>query len=118
MSFSDGINGFTRKLVTKSKADFVSVCGEVQRSVVHGSELTGAPGQPVHTGRLKASWIGEFKDEKTFELTTDVPYAPIIEDNARGAQLRSAVGGFHSVALTEAGFPAIVAHVAAQQSAT
>lgn len=115
MSFSDGVNGFTSKLEAKNNAVFVGVCAEVNRSIVHGSEITGATGQPVDSGRLKASWIPEFKDEKTFELTTDVPYAPIIEDNARGATLRSTTGGFHSVAMTEAGFPHIVAHVVAQQ---
>jgi hypothetical protein len=29
---------------------------EAQRSIVEGSELTGAPGQPVDTGFLKGSW--------------------------------------------------------------
>ena len=111
MSFRDGIAGFSVKVETKSRRVFAGVCAEVQRSVVDGSEITNAPGQPVDTGRLKASWIGEFKDEHTFELTTDVPYAEVIETNARGAQLRSSVGGFHSVALTKAGFPAIVATV-------
>lgn len=114
MSFSDQVKGFTAKVDAKNKRVFVGVCTEVQRSVVEGSEITGAPGQPVDSGRLRASWIGEFVDEKTFELTTDVPYAPIIEDNARGAQLRSSTGGFHSVKLTQAGFNNIVGHVVAE----
>lgn len=116
MSFRDGVAGFSAKVETKSKRVFAGVCAEVQRSVVNGSEITGAPGQPVASGRLKASWIGEFVDEHRFELTTDVPYAEIIETNARGAELRSSVGGFHSLSLTQAGFGAIVAHVVQREA--
>lgn len=114
MGFGDRIALRVDRAKTKAKTAFPRICAEFQRSVVDGSELTNAPGQPVDTGRLKASWIGEFQDENHFVLSTDVPYARIIEDNERGAQLRSSVGGFHSVALSVAGFGAIVDHVAAQ----
>ncbi len=114
--FRDGIAGFSARVETTSKRVFAGVCAEVQRSVVDGSEITNAPGQPVDTGRLKASWIGEFVSDHEFQLTSDVPYAEAIETNARGAQLRSSVGGFHSLALTEAGFPAIVATVVAREA--
>jgi hypothetical protein len=100
------------RLRTTSKALFVGTTTEVQRSIVEGSEITGAPGQPVDTGALKASWIPEFVSESEWQTTTNLDYAPIIEDNLRGATLRSPVGGFHSVKRTVAGFPRIVEHVA------
>jgi hypothetical protein len=84
---------------------------EVQRSVVLGSAITGAPGQPVDTGNLKASWIGEFESATAWALTTKTEYAPFIEngENAYGPfTLRSEVGGFHSVKLTRAGWGRIV----------
>lgn len=117
-AFGDQIAGFTRRVETKSKAVFVGVATEVQRSVVNGSPLTGAAGQPVDTGRLKASFIGEFKSATEWELTTDVPYAPAIEDGVGQfgpLTLRSETGGFHSVKLTAANFDRIVEHVVAQQ---
>ena len=39
-----------------------------------------------------------------------LPYARIIEDNFRGAVIRSPFGGFHSVKLTNRGWHAIVAY--------
>lgn len=117
MSFSDQVKGFSVRLDAKvTHRVFPAICAEVTRSGVHGSEITGAPGQPVASGRLKSSFIPEFKSASVFEITTDVPYAPIIEDNARGAQLRSSVGGFHSWELTRVGFPHIVAHVVAEMA--
>jgi hypothetical protein len=99
------------------RRQLVEVTQEVQRSVVEGSELTGAPGQPVDTGTLRASWVGRFVDRARWELSTNVEYAPHIENggNARGPfTLRSAVGGFHSVKLTRASWGKIVATVAAR----
>lgn len=90
---------------------FLGVTSEVERSVVEGSELTGAPGQPVDTGTLRASWAGTFASPSRWSLSTNIEYAPVIEDNARGATLRSAVGGFHSVKKTVLGFPNIVTAV-------
>lgn len=89
---------------------------EVQRSVVEGSAITGAPGQPVDTGNLRASWIDEFRGPLVWQLTTNVVYAPFIEDgaNSRGPfTLRSEVGGFHSVKLTAAAWDRIVASAVA-----
>jgi len=73
---------------------------ETLRSIKEGSGITGAPGQPVKTGRLRASWKSVRKNQWAFDVSSDAPYAEIIEYNTRGATLRSRVGGFHSVAIT------------------
>jgi hypothetical protein len=79
-------------------------------SIVQGSPITGAPGQPVDTGNLKASWQiveGPLRNE----ITTNVVYAPQIEDGSRAGRalvLRSQVGGFHSVMLTRVSWGRIV----------
>ena len=115
MSFSDDIARFNAKTRTKLQALFVNLASAVKGSVVDGSPVTGAPGQPVgqygpgyHQGRvggtLKASWVLDFPTPTTAEISTNVVYAPVIEDNIRGARLRSSVGGFHSVKYTVAGF--------------
>jgi hypothetical protein len=116
MAFRDGINGFIRRVEARHRSVFVGVCTAVHDSIVNGSAVTGAPGQPVDSGNLKASWVPEFVDANTFQTTTNVEYAPIIEHNLRGATLRSSVGGFHSVALTVAGFDRIVASEVAKAS--
>jgi hypothetical protein len=114
-SFDEQINGFVLKVETKSRAAFVGVTTEVQRSVVFGSELTSAPGQPVDTGNLRDSWIGEFLDAWTWRLTTNVLYALYVEENVRGVVFKN--HGPHSVQLTILHFPRIVAAVAAREAA-
>lgn len=120
MTFSEDIRRFNLKVERLTHEVFASEAGivaETMNSIVFGSPLTGAPGQPVDTGRLRASWQAEFPDETTAIISTNVPYAPIIEENIRGAQLRSAVGGFHSVKLTILGFQRIVDNVVTRLSA-
>jgi len=113
-SFDDALNRFALKLDARSRAVFVGVATEVQRSVVHGSEVTGAPGQPVDTGNLRDSWIPEFTSPTTWQTTTNVGYAPIVEHNLRGVTFRN--HGPHSVALTRVGFPRIVTKVTADMA--
>lgn len=108
-AFDDALKRFAVKVETQSQAVFVNVASAVQHSITDGSAVTGAPGQPVDTGNLKASWHLEFETPTSALISTNVEYAPIIEYNERGATLRSKVGGFHSVALTRAGLPLIVA---------
>lgn len=108
-AFKEDVLRFTRTVEAKHKHVFAGIATAVHDSIVNGSAITGAPGQPVDTGTLKASWQPEFIDANTFQTSTNVEYAPVIEDNLRGATLRSSVGGFHSVALTVAGFDRIVA---------
>ena len=81
------------------------------RSIVDGSPVTGAPGQPVLSGALRRSWQIHYLTPLVAEIRTRLwHYAPQIEDGIRvtvhGQQpmaQRSAVGGFHSVKLTIAG---------------
>lgn len=113
MSFASDLAAFSGKLQKRANDVFVGTAIAVKDSVVNGSPITGAPGQPVDTGALKNSW------QLTFESPTSAlvasggdgveSYNRVIEDNLRGAKLRSAVGGFHSVALTVAGFDKLVA---------
>lgn len=84
---------------------------EVTRSVVEGSTITGAPGQPVDTGNLRSSWQQSDVSPYVREISTNVEYAPYIEDGGNDVAaftLRSEVGGFHSVKLTEAAWGDIV----------
>jgi hypothetical protein len=62
----------------------------------------------VSTGNLKASWQLTFESPDAALISSNVEYAEIIEDNIRGATLRSKVGGFHSVKLTIAGWQRLV----------
>lgn len=104
------MRGFDRKVQQQKRWLPRNVAAHVHRSIVTGSEVTAAPGQPVASGALRDSWKLRYRSDGTAESTTDSPYAGIIEDNERGATLRSSVGGFHSVKLTRAGFSAIVEH--------
>ena len=117
MGFRDELRQFTETVKTREQAVFTGVVDECHRSIVEGSELTGAPGQPVDTGNLKASWQKTYETESSATIATNVGYTPFIEDggNSRGEfRLRSEVGGFHSLALTIAGFDRIVDTVTAQ----
>ena len=118
-TFAGDLAAFVRFAERQTRAAFVRTTEAVQRSVVDGSELTGAPGQPVRTGALRASWIGEFVSETLWRLSTNIAYAEAIEDgktdratfnSGRGAP-RSEVGGYHSLAHTIAGWPRIVEFV-------
>lgn len=134
MSLGDDLRLFRDKVHRRSRDVFVGSVNAVHGSVVDGSTVTAAPGQPVDTGNLKASWIESFPGEWVGETATNVVYAPAIEEGqqapyttspservieetgqiisvAGGAQvtpgpmtLQSKVGGFHSVKLTRAGW--------------
>ena len=118
MAFADDLQRFTLKMRGRTGDVFVGVAAAVKDSIVNGSPITGSPGQPVDTGFLKNSWQLVFDSPTLALIETDTVYAPNIEDGiaASGKQmhLRSAVGGFHSVALTRAGFQRIVNTVVAE----
>ncbi len=111
MSFAAEIDAYARRL-----ADWEyrlhSIAGDlVFESIVNGSPVTGAPGQPVDTGNLRASWQREIHGPLSQSIATNTVYAPAIEDGARGSKaltLRSQTGGFHSVKMTVAAWPRIV----------
>ena len=106
--FADALRVFFGKTERLTVAAFANVVSATQDSIVNGSAVTGAAGQPVDTGHLKDSWTPNFESPFVATITTNVEYAPIIEYNVRGATLRSAVGGWHSVAMTVAGFQRLV----------
>jgi hypothetical protein len=95
---------------------------EVLRSVRDGSEITGAPGQPIETGRLKRSWHEVRESDFERQVITKIWYAPAIEDGQQRAYtlksgkavtprpivFKSSSGGAHSVALTHASWDKIV----------
>lgn len=110
--FSGKMREFAVLVDMRSRAVFVNVASAAKDSITDGSPMTGAPGQPVQTGALKGSWQLRFESPTRAVISTDKLYAPAIEDG-QGPHgpltLRSPVGGFHSVALTVAGIPALVA---------
>lgn len=121
MGFADDLRIFAAKVQARNQAVFVNTCAAAKDSIQNGSPVTGAPGQPVDTSNLKASWQLTFDSPSSALISTNVVYAPFIEEgvapvrsgNVTGTTkqrltLRSPVGGFHSVALTVAGLSRIV----------
>lgn len=113
MGFEADLERFTLKLDATYATLLPEVALAVQESIVVGSPITGAPGQPVDTGNLRASWNLTLEPEWA-EIITNVEYAPFVEDgvNQHGPMtVRSLVGGWHSVALTRINFDRLVDHV-------
>lgn len=97
---------------------FLGCVFAAMESIKVGSPLTGALGQPVDTGNLRNSWQLEFdapRNPQRAEIGTRVQYAAAVEDavGPHGPVVygKSGVGGSHSVKLTVAGFPNIIADV-------
>lgn len=123
--FSQDVSRWLAKVEQRRTQLFMNTASHVQRSIVDGDPLTTAPGQPVDTGYLYNSWILEFKGQ-TAQISTNVAYAPVIEENDRSAYnkqgklpdkaelgpgrkpKKSTVGGHHSVRLTQLHFDRIV----------
>jgi hypothetical protein len=113
VSFEGDLKLFAGKVLARHKQVFVGSVQHVHTSVVDGSPVTGAPGQPVDTGNLRASWIQSYPAEYIGEVSTNVEYAPAIEDGIGPfgpMTLRSAVGGFNSAKLTRANWDRVVEH--------
>lgn len=115
MGFIDK-SGFKATLRSRGKDQFFGMANEVARSVIDGSEITGAPGQPVDTAALKTSWIPAYTSPTTFQMTTNSEYAQPVEDGvgSKGQPVTygKKTGGSHSVKMTEAGIQAIADKVA------
>lgn len=115
MSARDDMNRITTRIEARSRTHLLGCAVEALRSIKVGSELTGAPGQPVDTNNLRNSWQMEEVSPTAVEVSSNVEYALPIEQGVGPhgpLTLRSSVGGFHSVALTLAGFQRISDHVA------
>ena len=105
------IDAFERKIEKRIKDIHAKTAFAIRDSVKDGSAVTGAPGQPVDTGNLKNSWQLAFPSQLLARLTTNVEYAPGIEEGVGPSgpmTLQSPVGGFHSVKLTRASFQGLV----------
>lgn len=114
MSFANDLNRFTERLERQRRDIFVGVAVAVHDSVVEGSPVTGAPGQPVDTETLKESWTLSFPSATLARVITNVEYAEPVEEGIGPygpMQLRSEVGGWHSVKLTRAGYQHLVDQV-------
>lgn len=105
------------RVKTKTRVIYEGARQKAFVSVVFGSEITGAPGQPVDTTALRTSWYIRNESPTSDVTATQSPYARQNEDGiARpgGGEYRllSPVGGRWSVALTVAGWPRLVQNVA------
>jgi hypothetical protein len=105
--FNKQLTAFVRKVETTSQAIFVNTASAAKESIVNGSSLTGAPGQPVDTGNLRNSWQLTFESPTSALISTNVEYAPFVEDNVRGVTFKN--HGPHSVKLTIQNLDKIVA---------
>lgn len=128
-AFADQVRQFSAKADQTTRDVFANVVDAAHSSIVNGSTVTGAPGQPVgqygpgyHPGEvggvLKASWQVVFDSPTSAEIMTASPYAVQNEYGISATDgpyvQRSTEGGRHSVALTIAGFPLLVADEAAK----
>lgn len=118
--FGGTVREWTLKVQARNHDVFVNTVAATLESITEGSRVTGAPGQPVQSGRLKGSWGTQWTSETSAIIATNVIYAPFIENGVswQGTPmtLRSSVGGFHSVALTVMNFDRIVAAVTAGEN--
>lgn len=110
--FSKGLADFHRKIAAFDASLLDEVGDLMYQSIVYGSALTGAPGQPRKEGDLIASWRKERPSETSVAVVSDSPYARPNEDGLREGGKpyvqRSPVGGRHSVKLTRRGLQRLV----------
>jgi hypothetical protein len=105
VSFNGDVLRFVNKVDRVTHDTFVGTVAGLFESIVEGSALTGSPGQPVDTSDLKTSWQIEFESKDAARVLTNSDHAEPIEygiGEYGALELRSAVGGFHSVAATVA----------------
>lgn len=118
MEFHRGLKTFV--MVAAEQLQDVLIAGtlRVHESIKVGSPLTAAPGQPVDTANLRNSWQYEFDNPENPTkalVATPVEYAEAVEDavGPNGPRVygrKNGIGGSHSVKLTAAAWPKIVAH--------
>jgi hypothetical protein len=84
MSFADDLRRFQVKVTGRSVELMMTVVPKLHESIVEGSSLTGAPGQPIDTGALRSSWQYEYApDFSSATIGTFLGYAPVIEYGLR-----------------------------------
>lgn len=120
--FQRDLDAFKAKVARRAQDVFTGTATGLRDSIVEGSAVTGAPGQPVDLGTLRGSWQPTFPEAYLYRITTGLEYAKAIEEGQQppytradgtvvspaAMTLRSEVGGFHSVKLTRAGFRPLV----------
>lgn len=113
MTFGDEVKRAVQKIEQRTRDVEAGVVLEVERSIRIGSEITGAPGQPVDTQELLNSWLSTRESEHVWLVATNREYAPPVEDGVGrygpvAYGLKNGIGGSHSVALTRANFDKVV----------
>lgn len=115
-AWSMGFNRFQKQLAAFDAELVPEVGALVYQSIVHGSRLTGAPGQPKDSSDLIRSWTETFPSPTSVQVSSDSPYARPNEDGVREGGKpyvqRSAKGGRHSVRLTRRGLDKLVEQAA------
>lgn len=82
--FSAALHGMFAFAKPDEQQRLLDACAAaVYQSIVHGSPITGAPGQPVATGELRDSWEIKRISSERREISTTSPYARAIEHNWR-----------------------------------
>lgn len=109
-AFQASLMRFTRTLELREQAVFDGALELMFESIVHGSPLTGAPGQPVRTGQLRDSWEIVHLSPTVAKVVSRLGYAWPVEHNAWGDGEATVFRnhGPHSVKRTRAGFARIV----------
>lgn len=118
--WSMGLNRFQQQ-IDAFAVDLLPELGALMhQSIVYGSPLTGAPGQPEDEGDLRRSWRIEYPTPSQVAVVTDSPYARFNEDGARQGGKpyiqRSAIGGRYSVRLTRRALDRLVVQAAKNTS--
>ena len=114
-AFAADITRFQRLAEQRERDTFVNLVSLSAESLIEGSPLTGAPGQPVDTGNLKGSFQTIFDSEREASIVSNCAYAPHIEDDVQHANY--AVGGPHSLKLTVASAQRLAERAAADAGA-
>lgn len=84
MTFAADLQRFQVLVAKRSTELMLNLVPALHKSITEGSSVTGAPGQPVDTGALRASWQYEFSPTMTTAtIGTNLGYAPVIEYGLR-----------------------------------
>lgn len=108
--FETQLQQFVNILDERQQAVFAGVVDATYGSIVEGSPVTGAAGQPVDTGALRDSWKVTYERPGVAVIASDSPYARYVEHNT--GNVRYANHGPHSVKQTRAGLPELAKRVA------
>jgi hypothetical protein len=118
MSFESDLKKFMTKTKKREERIITGVFSAVRRSITNGSRTTGSPGQPPD---LRKSYRTERESRTVAVISSNQHSARSVEDGIAHmhggytlSRLKSRTGGFHSVALTRAGFQPLVEEVVAK----